>query len=252
MKAKNLLMGLVILSFSLPMFSQSPEELISQGDEMYVEMKDLDTANGALAVYRKLITTEGVKYDAYWRISRIHYYIGNQNEDKKERQKIFAQGVYWAKRAVGLEPEKPDGHYWLAVNNGVYGETRGVLKSLSLVKPIKRALNKVIELNRSYEDGGADRVMGRVYFKLPGFAGGSKDKSLEHLLKSKELGPEDPLTRIYLAETLLKFKEVEKARAELDYVLNMEDDDRWVSGVTDCKVMAEELLKDKKEFRKRN
>ncbi|GAF79240.1 unnamed protein product, partial [marine sediment metagenome] len=133
--------------------------------------------------------------------------------------------------------------------NGKYGETKGVLKSLSLVKPIKKGMNKVIELDRSYEDGGADRVLGRVFFKVPGFAGGSKKKSLEHLLKSKELGPEDALTRVYLAETLLKHKQIDEAREELEYVLNMEDDPRWVIGIRESKEMAKELLKDKK-FRK--
>jgi predicted Zn-dependent protease len=108
---------------------------------------------------------------------------------------------------------------------------------------------KIIEIDRGYEDGGADRVLGRVFFKVPGIAGGSKDKSLEHLEKSKELGPEDPVTRVYLAETYLAKKRVDDARAELEYVLNMPDDPRWVAGVTEAKQDAQELLKDKK-FRK--
>lgn len=250
MKAKTLFMVLVILSFSFSVFSQDAEELISQGDKLYHEMKDLATAKEARSMYQKAAATAENKYDAFWRIARINYYIGTHTESKKEKKTIFVQGVYWAQKAVDLEPEKPDGHYWHGVDNGKYGETRGVLKSLFLVKPIKKAMNKVIELDRSYNDGGADRVLGRVYFKLPGFAGGSKDKSLEHLLKSKEFGPEDPMTRLYLAETLLKFKEVEKARAEVDYILNMEDDDLWISGIAECKADAKELLKDK-QFRKK-
>jgi hypothetical protein len=150
---------------------------------------------------------------------------------------------------VTLQPEKPDGHYWLGVNNGKYGETKGVMKSLSLVKPIKNSMFKIIEVDRGYEDGGADRVLGRVFFKVPGIAGGSKDKSLEHLEKSKELGPEDPLTRVYLAETYLAKDRVDDARAELDYVLNMQDDPRWVAGITEAKADAQELLKNK-EFKK--
>ena len=149
-----------------------------------------------------------------------------------------------------MEPEKPDGYYWLGVNYGVYGEARGVLKSLSLVGDIKEAMNKVIELDRGYEDGGPDRVLGRVYFKVPGIAGGSKKKSLEHLLKSKEFGPNDPLTRSYLADTYLALKEVDKAREELEYVLSMESDPSWVSGVNDCKKGAEKTLQ-KKKFKKK-
>jgi len=248
MRVKTAFLFLVLLSLSFFLFSQTPDDLISQADKLYSEMKDMETAQEALAKYRLALNEAENKYEAYWKISRIHYYIGSRTESKKDKKIIFSQGIYYAKKAIEQEPEKPDGYYWLGVNYGVYGEARGVMKSLFLVDDIKKAMNKVIELNREYEDGGPDRVLGRVYFKVPGIAGGSKKKSLEHLLKSKEFGPKDPLTRVYLADTYLALKEVEKARAELDYVLSLEDDPRWVAGVEETKEDAKEILK-KKQFR---
>jgi tetratricopeptide (TPR) repeat protein len=249
MKAKYILGFLVVLCLTFFLFSQDAEELISQGDKLVYEMSDLTAAKEAESKYLQALNLLDNKYEGYWRMSRVLYYIGEHTEKKKEKKNIFARGVYYAEKAVQLEPDKPDGHYWHGVNNGKYGETRGVLKSLSLVKPIKRAMNKVIELDRSYEDGGADRVLGRVYYKLPGFAGGSKDKSLEHLLKSKEYGPEDAVTRIYLAETYLALKQKDKAREELEYVLNMEPDSRWITAIDENKKVARELL-DSKKFKK--
>ena len=249
MKRKTILLIFALVCFSSTLFSQSAEELIAQAYELYNEMMDLETANKALDLYRQALGVAEDKYESYWKISRIQYYVGAHSPEKKDKKIIFSQGIYHAKKAVALQPEKPDGHYWLGVNNGKYGETRGVMKSLSLVKPIKKSMFKIIEVDRGYEDGGADRVLGRVFFKVPGIAGGSKDKSLEHLEKSKELGPEDPITRVYLAETYLAKNRVEDARAELDYVLNMTDDPRWVAGITEAKIEAKELLK-KKKFRK--
>lgn len=244
MKAKIFFTLLILFSFSIPLFCQEPEELIAQGDKLYAEMKDLATAKEARAKYQEA-ATKARSYESYWKLARILYYIGKNTESKKEKKIIFSQGVYYAKKAVISEPEKPDGHYWLGVNYGVFGETKGVLKSLSLVKPIKEAMNKVIGLDRGYEDGGPDRVLGRVYFKVPGIAGGSKKKSLEHLLKSKELGPNDALTRCYLADTLLSLKEVDKSREELEFVLSMESDPRWISGVEECKEEAKKMLQKK-------
>jgi len=246
MKGKAAFLIFIFLSLSFFLFSQTPEELIAEGDELYSEMQNMETAQEALTKYRTALNEIEDKYGAYWKMARIHYYIGTHTDSKKEKKVIFSQGIYYAKKAIELEPEKPDAYYWLGVNYGVYGEARGVMKSLFLVDDIKEAMNKVIELDRMYEDGGPDRVLGRVYFKVPGIAGGSKDKSLEHLLKSKEIGPEDALTRVYLADTYLALKEVEKARAELDYVLNLEDDPRWVTGIEDTKQEARELLKSKK------
>ncbi len=208
------------------------------------------TAQEALSKYREAAVKAENKFEVFWKLSRILYHIGTRTEVKKEKKIIFGQGLYYAKKAVALEPEKPDGNYWLGVSYGVYGEVRGVLKSLSFVKLIKEAMNKVIELDRGYEDGGPNRVLGRVYFKVPGFAGGSKKKSLEHLLKSKELGPNDALTRLYLADTLLSLKEEDKAREELEYVLSMESDPRWITGVDDYKEDAKKMLQ-KKAFTKK-
>jgi tetratricopeptide (TPR) repeat protein len=249
MKAKGILILGIVLCVVSSLFGQTAEEYIAQGDALFNDMKDMAAAKEAQALYHKAVGLMDNRYEAFWRLSRILYYIGEHTEKKKDKKAIFSQGVYYAERAIELEPEKPDGHYWHGVNNGKYGETRGVLKSLFLVKHIKKAMNKVIEIDRSYEEGGPDRVLGRVYFKLPGFAGGNKEKSLEHLLKSKEYGPDDAVTRLYLAETYLKLDEVDKAKEELDYVLNMEPDSRWTVAVEENQKVAIELLNHKK-FRK--
>jgi len=250
MKVKAVFLFFVLLSLSFFLFSQSSEDLISQGDKLYADMADMAAAKQARENYQKAILEAEDKYEVYWRLSRIQYYIGSRLESKQAKKTVFQLGIDYAKKAIVLEPEKPDAYYWLGVNYGVYGEARGVMKSLFLVDDIKEAMNKVIELDRTYEDGGPDRVLGRVYFKVPGIAGGSKKKSLEHLLKSIEIGPEDPLTRVYLADTYLALKEVEKARAELEYVLSLEDDPRWVIGIEETKEEARELLKNKK-FKKK-
>ena len=246
MKTKWTLTFLTVFCLAVMLFPQTADELTEQGDQLYQGMKDLDTAKEAEKLYIQSLGLTDNKYDVYWRLSRIMYYIGEHTESKKEKKGIFARGVYYAEKAVDLEPEKPDGHYWLGVNHGKVGETRGVLKSLALVKPIKNAMNKVIELERTYEEGGPDRVLGRVYYKLPGFAGGSKKKSLEHLLMSKDYGPNDAVTRIYLAETYLALKDKEKPREELEYVMDMESDDRWLYAIDENKEKARELLNSKK------
>ena len=150
MKAKIFFIILIFFSFSISLVSQEPEGLIAQGDKLYAEMKDMAVAQEALAKYREAAVKAEDKYEVFWKLSRIFYYIGSNTESKKEKKVIFGQGIYYAKKAVVLEPERPDGHYWLGVNYGVYGEAKGVLKSLSLVKPVKEAMNKVIELDRGY------------------------------------------------------------------------------------------------------
>jgi tetratricopeptide (TPR) repeat protein len=250
---KRLFVLAATLSFlalsALPGPAQEGKTLIQQGDELYTGRADLSKAQEALEKYRAAYASKEDVYGACWRIARAHYWVGDHTPDKAEKKRIFEQGIYYAKKAVEFAPDKPEGHYWLGICYGVYGEAKGVLKSLSLVKPIKAAMNKVLELDPAYDDGGPDRVLGRVYHELPGFAGGSKKKSLEHLLRSKELGPRVGLTRIYLADTYLSLDEVEKAREELEFVLTMEPDPALGAETAEEKEMARKRLEGK-EFRK--
>ena len=246
MKARVSLVVFCLFGMALFAFSQSADELVAQADDLLLSLADMETAKDILSKYEMAAETIENKYDVNWKMSRIFYYIGNHTADKKEQQEIFSQAIALAEKAIALEPGKPDGHYWLAVNNGKFGESKGVMKSLGLVKPIKESLNTVIKLDRSYEEGGADRVLGRVFFKVPGIAGGDKDESLKHLLKSIEYGPNDPVTLLYLGETYLALKEIDKARKALDTVANMEDDGLWINAVKQCQTDAKVVLEHRK------
>ena len=246
MKARLILVVFCLFGLAFFAFSQSAEELVAQADGMLMSLADMDTAKDILAKYETAAETMGNTYDLNWKMSRILYQIGNHTADKKMQQDIFSQAIVLAEKAIALEPEKPDGHFWLAVNNGKFGESKGVMKSLGLVKPIKESLNKVIQLDRAYEEGGADRVLGRVFFKVPGIAGGDKDQSLVHLLKSLEYGPNDPMTLLYTGETYLALDQVDKAREALDKVIAMEDDGLWVNAIKQCQVDAKVVLEHRK------
>lgn len=246
---------LVLLTFfgllpALLAYSQEAKTLTQQGDDLYEQRGDLARAKEALAKYQVALLQKEDPYGVYWRMARVEYWIGDHTAANGEKKRIFEMGIYHAKKAVALGQDRPEGHYWLGVNYGVYGEAKGVLKSLSLVKPIKEEMNKVLAIAPAFDDGGADRVLGRVYFELPGFFGGSKKKSLEHLLKSKEMGPRVGLTRIYLADTYLALKDVQKAREELDFVIAMEPDPSLIPETAQEKDMARDKLKGK-EFRKK-
>jgi tetratricopeptide (TPR) repeat protein len=226
-------------------YSQETRSLTQQGDDLYEQRGDLAKAKEALAKYQDALLKDENAYEVYWRLSRVEYWIGDHTASKDEKIKIFGLGIYHANKAVALEPNRPEGHYWLGVNDGVYGEAKGILRSLSLVKPIKAAMNRVLAIDPKYDDGGADRVLGRVYFEVPGFFGGDKKKSLEHLLKSKEMGPRVGLTRIYLADTYLALKDVAKAREELQFVIDMEPDPKLLPETAEEKIMARDRLKSK-------
>jgi tetratricopeptide (TPR) repeat protein len=229
---------------------QAANSLIAQGDALYAERGDYAKAKEARTKYENALAAGEDAYEANWKLSRVCYWIGDHTGAKDLKKTVLLAGVEYAKKAIELNPGKPDGHFWLGVNYGVYGEAKGILKSLALVKPIKEAMRRVLELDPAYDRGGADRVLGRVYHELPGFAGGSEKTSLEHLLKAVEYGPRVGLNLIYLADTYISLDRVEDARKALETVLTMEPLSDLLPETAEERQQASERL-EKKPFKKK-
>lgn len=213
---------------ALPAFSvgrgqaAAPASLIRQSDDLYAERADLAKAQAALAKLEEAVAANEDPYGAHWRMARLSYWIGDHTAGNDAKKQIFQQGIEHAKKAIELGPDKPDGHFWLGVCYGVYGEAKGKLKSLSLVKPIKEEMRRVLEIDPAYDRGGADRVLGRVFHEVPRIAGGNEKTSLTHLLKAVEYGPRVGLNLLYLADTYLSLDRIDDARKTLESILTLD------------------------------
>ncbi len=247
MSMKKIILSLLtVLVLAVAVRAQETKTLVQQGDDLYAQRGDLANAKEALAKYQAALAAGEAAYDANWRLARVEYWIGDHTADKTLKKQIFQQGIEHAKKAIELGPDKVEGHFWLGVCYGVYGEAKGVLKSLSLVKPIKEEMRRVLEIDPAYDRGGADRVLGRVFHEVPGFAGGSEKKSLEHLLKAVEYGPRVGLNLLYLADTYISLDQIEKARQTLEYILTMEPEPDLIPETEEERVQARQRLEGKK------
>ena len=69
----------------------------------------------------------------------------------------------------------------MAANMGAMAESFGLRAGIKYRSPVKKALETVLMIDRGFQQGSADRALGRWYLKVPRLFGGSKDKSVEHL-----------------------------------------------------------------------
>lgn len=242
----------VLSVLSTPARAQSPAPggLIRQSDDLYAERADLAKAKSALAKLEEALAAKEDAYSVYWRMARVEYWIGDHTADNDAKKLIFSQGIEHSKKAIELSPDKADGHFWLGVCYGVYGEAKGVLKSLKLVKPIKAEMRRVLEIDPAYDRGGADRVLGRVFHEVPGLFGGSEKTSLEHLLKAVEYGPRVGLNLLYLADTYVSLDRIDDARKTLESILTLEALPDLVPETAEEQAQARERL-GKKPFNKK-
>lgn len=204
-------------------------------------------AAAAVALFAAAAAAHPTSYEAHWEGARACYAYGTftlAQERHAEKITVFEDGIARAKTAVALRPDGVEGHFWLGVLYAVYGEAKGILKSLSLVDDILAEMEICLRLDETVEWWGPHRLLGRMYYKLPRFKGGDNQKSRQHLEKSLAGEPGNDLTRLYLAETYWALGMKREANAQLRHILqDTPPDPRWAPEYPWVRAQAERLLK---------
>ena len=219
---------------------------LAQPRTAYEQRANPAQAQAAVDLFGKALKADPRSYEAAWEGARACYYHGHYDLTEApdaEVLALFQEGINRARAAVALNPKGAEGHFWLGVLDGVYGETKGIFKSLAMVPEIKQEMAAALAISPSVEGGGPDRVLGRLYYKLPGFKGGDNAKSIEHLEKSLKDAPTNALTRLYLAETYKSEGMKDKALEQVRAIVAMTPDPRWVPEHPSIKAEAQRLLK---------
>jgi tetratricopeptide (TPR) repeat protein len=231
----NRLRQILVLILLIPAISkagnvcnEAATSSLESGLLSFSKRTDLQEAKLALDKFSAAAKSDPACAAAFTRAAHAAWWVADHATVAAEKTQIFQQGMDWAKAAVAIDSHSADARFWLAANMGSYGEARGVLKSLFLVKPIRHELEEVLNIDPAYDRGAALRVLGVVDYKVPGIAGGSRKRALENLSKALVLGPDVGANRYYLAEYYATVGDKEKALREIAVLFNLttSEDDR--------------------------
>ena len=177
---------------------------------------DYQQAQQALALYEELLPGSP---PLLARLARTCFVLGALAPGAS-RTGYYEKGLTYAENLLAQQPDGVAGHYWKALNlSGLADVNR--LRGLKLLPQIMDELNRSLALDETYDQAGAHRVLGRIYFEAPGWplSVGSRKKSLEQLTAAVRLAPDNSTNHLYLAETLLAMGENAQAREELEKAL---------------------------------
>lgn len=200
---------------------QAAEARLKEADSLYEQYRrteNLDPLRQAVSILDQLAGADPNNYNVAWRRSRAYYHLGDDTKGSSEKLKLFDQAMQAGTHATELNSGGADGHYWLGVSDGGYGEVKGMFKALSLTKSIRKEMETVIRINPSYESAGAYVVLGRMDFELPGLLGGSKKRAIQEYQDGLKLA-QNPLLKVYLADSLIDDGQKDQAKGLLDQVL---------------------------------
>lgn len=210
-------------------------------DALYADRTDLAKARQAADIWQARLKANPRDFESAWKAARALYWLGGHGP-LASRQRDLEAGVQAAKTASALQASRPEGYFWAAANMGALAESYGLRAGLRYRKPIKEALETTLKLDPGFQQGSADRALGRWYYKVPGLFGGSKERSEAHLRKSLTYDPQSTASRYFLAETLLEMDRKTDARAELQKVLDAPLHPDWTPEDREFKQKAQALL----------
>jgi hypothetical protein len=211
-------------------------------DALYAHRTDLASARRAAELWSMAVRQDAKNFDAAWKLARADYWLGT-HAPENERRTFLEAGIEAGRTAVTTQPNRPEGHFWMAANMGALAESFGRRAGLKYRKPIKEELETVLRLDAPFLQGSADRALGRWYFKVPGWLGGDKKLAEEHLRRSLTYNPHSTSSHFFLAELMLDQGRKTEARQELRRILEAPPDPEWGPENQEFKQKASALLK---------
>ena len=152
----------VFSSFVVPLAwaGQSGVPAPGDADRLYANRDDLPSAERAATLWEERLVSDPRDFEAAWKLSCARYWLGGHvREDERRAQ--YEQGVAVARRANVMEPDRPEGHFWMAANMGALAESFGLRAGLRYRGPIREQLEIVLGLDPAFQQGSADRALGR-------------------------------------------------------------------------------------------
>jgi tetratricopeptide (TPR) repeat protein len=225
--------------------AQSPDQAgagrATEADRLYADRANLASARRAADLWAAVLRADPRDFDAAWKLARADYWLGS-HAPENERRRFLENGIDAGRKAVAVQPDRPEGHFWIAANMGTLAESFGLRQGLKYRRPVKDEMEAVLRIDPAFQQGSADRALGRWYVKVPGLFGGSRKEAEAHYRASLRYNPRSTASHYFLAELLLGDGRTGEARAELQKVLDAPFDPDWVPEDQEFKDKARRLL----------
>ncbi len=218
-----------ILIPSSPISAQDTSVFMREGDGLWQKRIDVEKAKASIVSYKKILEVDSNSYEAYWKIARSYFFLGDMFPETKgmrgRHKQMGKEGMQYAKRALELNPQGIEGNYYYALSLAQYSIGISIIKALAkgLGADYEKYIGKALETDKQYDCAGPLRAMGRYWYKLPWPKRDIK-KSIRYLKGAVASAPISIRGHVYLAESYLKAKEKELAKEHLRKALEIVPD----------------------------
>ena len=214
---------------------------IAEAESLWEGREDMAKARVAVAALRQARTVDNASYEAAWKLARASFYVGDHTDNGDERDDMFREGTDAGKAAVQLQPNKPEGHFWLGANYGG-SAAHSTIANLSSFQDIKTEMEAVLKIDEAYQGYSAYLGLGRLYLQAPRVLGGDSAKAIEYLEKGVKLNPNHSLMRFHLAEAYQSNNRDAEAKKQIETIMTTTPDPKYMAEHKEAVEKSKKLL----------
>lgn len=210
---------LIALLLCAPSFAQTAKiSTTQQSDKLFSYGENPQGDRQALDLLEQASRTEPGQYAILWRLARANYYVAEETP-KAQKLPFYERGTVVAQQAIAIEPNAPEGHFWLGANYGGSAELKGMFNAVFLIGKIRTEMQTVVRLNPAYEDARAYLALSELDRQLPRLIGGSTARAVTWAEQGLKLAPRNLELKLSLARAYLEVGRRVDARRQLEEII---------------------------------
>lgn len=204
--------------------AQSPEGDLALGDSLY----NLNDYGRSMSYYRQACSLDSNRFESFWKLGRSLNLLG-ETTPKDSQLAIYEEARDVEMRALELNGADADAHFQLARAQGKIALFKGIFKSASLAKQVRKEAERALELDSLHD--GAWHILGRWHrevgkktkiLRIPmGLGAANKKDALAFMKRAVELNPEYVNHHLEMGITYLRLKDKDAARIEFERALEL-------------------------------
>ena len=209
-----LILGLAMPAVAMESIYQSPPCALYSGEASLKSLKQRESH-----LKDEFLHSASAANGDHCEMANIFYKLARMLPDQQVQ--YLNSCIDHSQRAILQDSHSGVGYFFKGLCLGRLGELKGIWSSLKMIAPVRENMETAAKFNPAIDRGGPHRALGRLYFKLPGILGGDYKKSIDHLLKAVDYGPQYWRNHYFLAESYFENRQYRLARSELQRAMEI-------------------------------
>lgn len=194
---------------------------VREAERLFANREDLVKLKAAVTTLASVRDPAERSFEVEWKFAKFSYFLGKRLDASSEAEETFESGKKAALIASKISPDRPEGHFWYAANLGELARMNPITLGIKSVDDIREALNKVIQIDPTYQSASAYDALGQLEMETRSLKGGKAEKAVEYLEKGLEISKDNANIRANLAEAYFAVKRDSDARTQIAELLKM-------------------------------